>query len=55
MTGRETPIAPFGQNSWQQKQWMHALRSMTGSLFCIEIAFAGQIFAHLPQPMQSFF
>ena len=50
------PVARLAMGSSAEwEQWMHALRSMTGSLFCIEIAFAGQIFAHLPQPMQPLF
>ena len=28
-------IAPFGQNSWQQKQWMQTPRSKCGFFFFI--------------------
>ena len=34
-------IAPFGQNSWQQKQWMQTTRSICGFFFFIVIALAG--------------
>ena len=34
-------IAPFGQNSWQQKQWMQTPRSICGFFFFIVIALAG--------------
>ena len=47
-------MAPFGQNSWQQKQWMQALRSMRGLPRCIVMAFAGQMFAHFRQPTHAF-
>ena len=46
-------IAPFGQNSWQQKQWMQTPRSICGFFFFIVIALAGQTCAHLPQPTQA--
>lgn len=49
---RPTFIAPFGQNSWQQKQWMQTLRLICGLPRFIVIALAGHVCAHLPQPIQ---
>ena len=48
-----TFIAPFGQNSWQQKQWMQIFRLIAGFLSFMVIALAGQTWAHFPQPTHS--
>jgi hypothetical protein len=50
---RCTRIAPVGQNSWQQKQRMQALRRILALPPTMVMAEAGQSLAHLPQPVQS--
>ena len=52
MGERWTRMAPEGQNSWQQKQRTHFLRSMTAFLFWIVMALAGHSLAQWPQPVQ---
>ena len=46
-------MAPVGQNSWQQKQRMQAVRRILARPFRMAMAPAGQSLAHLPQPVQS--
>jgi hypothetical protein len=53
ISGRLSFIAPLGQNSWQQKQRMHAFLFMDGFPLRMVIAFAGQILKHFSQPMHS--
>ena len=57
-------MAPFGQNSWQQKHFMHLLLSIEGISAALVlplvpvgltmvIAFAGQVSKHFLQPIHS--
>ncbi len=48
---RRTIMAPVGQNSWQQKQRMHACRSIRARPPRMAMALAGQSRAHFPQPV----